>query len=188
MKQLPREINMPIRNTQESWGSLTRVFHWLIALLVLIMLLLGASMEEFAKPTRSILMQIHKSIGLTVFLLMILRLCWRLINPTPHLPLTTPRWQKRAARGSHALLYFALIFMPLSGWIMSTAGGHTTRFWWLFVIKASWIPESKTLSHFASDIHLLLAWTITGLLIIHIGAALKHHFVDKDGVINRMMP
>ncbi len=179
---------MPLLNTQTSWGSVAKALHWLIALLVIFMLLLGLTMGNFPKPFKYTLYAIHKSTGLTILLLMLIRLAWRLINVTPTLPQHLPHWQQIAARISHALLYITLIAMPLSGWVMSTAAGKPTTFWWLFTINAPFVPASKALAGSARQLHGILAWTIVTLLTIHIIAALKHHFYHKDTILKRMLP
>lgn len=179
---------MALRNTQDSWGSVTKFLHWLIALLVLFMVVLGLTMGLFPKPFKYTLYAIHKSTGITILFLMLVRLAWRFMNPTPKFPNHIPNWQQKAAHASHTLLYAILILMPLSGWIMSTAGGHPTKVWWWLVINAPGIPKDKAISHTAGDIHEFLAWTLVAVLVIHIAAALMHHIKHKDNILKRMMP
>ena len=170
---------MSARNTLDSYGSVAKFFHWLIAALVIIMLLIGLSFEFIDyKPLKGVLMEIHKSTGLTILFLFLLRLCWRLINPTPRLPASVPSWQKMAARTSHFFLYLVVICMATSGWVMSTAAGYPPEFWWLFHISAPWVVKSKAIAEAAETTHLILAWTVTGFLVLHVLGALKHHLID----------
>ncbi len=178
-----------LKNTTEFYGSVSKFFHWIIALFVVIMLLVGLSFSFIdSKPAMSVLMKIHKSLGLTILLLMILRLIWRLFNVRPKLPSHLPYWQQRCAAWNHFLLYLTVILMTLSGWMMSTAGGHPTSFWWLFDINMPWVAKSKPLSHFAGDVHLWLAWIITALLVIHVLAAIQHHYIHKNNILKRILP
>ncbi len=179
---------MPLRNSRNSYGQITKSFHWLIALLVVLMLILGASLDDFSEPAKIILINVHKSIGLTILLLMILRFFWRLSNPIPALPATTATWEKIVVRASHLLWYVCLIAMPLTGWMMSTAAGKLPNFWWIAKIGVPGIPQSKPLAETISNIHTILAWVITALLVFHILGALKHQFIDKDFVLKRMLP
>ena len=179
---------MGLRNTKDSWGSVAKFLHWFIALLILGMIILGVVMGYFPKPFRYTLYTIHKSIGLIVLMLIVARLIWRLLNPTPALPTTLPRWQKGAAHASHGLLYLCLLGMPLSGWMMSTAGGHGLNFWWLINLKMPFIPISKSLAGAAKDAHTTLAWALGVLIVAHIIGAFYHHIKLKDNVLKRMAP
>lgn len=181
---------MALCNTHDRYGSIAKLFHWLIAILIIGMLVMGTSFGfiDQNKALMSILIPIHKSTGLTILLLMALRFLWRLINPSPQLPETTPTWQKRLAHLSHQLLYLTAFLMPLSGWLMSTAAGYTPVFWYLFKVPMPFIEKSKAVSSIASDAHTALAWILFSLIAIHIAGALKHHIVDKDNVLRRMMP
>lgn len=178
---------MPIKNNLEQYGSITRLFHWTIAILVIGMITLGVVMGNIDdKAIRGELYSIHKSFGLLILGLMILRLLWRLNNPTPLLPNHLPSWQKLAAHANHWLLYITLICMPISGLIMSTAAGYPPKFFNLFTVALP-IAKNKALSSIAGDIHEILAWVISALIVIHLLGALKHHFIHKDNVLKRML-
>lgn len=178
---------MAIKNTIQCYGSAAKFFHWLIAILVVFMLLLGAFLGDFPKQIKPVMFIIHKSTGLTIMALMILRLLWALLNTSPMLSATTPKWQRIISRGIHGLFYLCLIAMPLSGFLMSSASGHATNVWWLFSVKAP-IPENKALASFLGDVHTYLAWAILVLITLHILAAIKHFFIDKDHTVQRMLP
>ncbi|MCX7125211.1 MAG: cytochrome b [Gammaproteobacteria bacterium] len=178
-----------IHNTHHSYGSVTKFLHWLIALLVLLMLCVGVSFSYLPhSPFSSFLMQIHKSTGITILFLMAIRLFWRWMNPTPALPKKTPLWEHIAIRVVHYLFYLVIIAMPITGIIMTMAGSHPLAFWWLFNIHLPFIPEDKALSRFMFNWHNYLAWTVTALIVLHTLAALKHHFINKNNILKRMMP
>lgn len=177
---------MQLSNTTHEWGSISKLFHWLIALLIVIMLFLGFTFGIYPKSIVGVVYNIHKSLGVTILFLMILRLAWRLANPTPRLPETTPHWQKVLARTSHTLLYILLIATPLCGWIMSTAAGKPPNFWWIGHLNAPWVMRSKITAEIASDVHTTLAITLSIVLAFHFLGALKHHFIDRDTVLKRM--
>lgn len=179
---------MPITNTQDSYGSVTKFFHWSIAALIILMIILGFIMTSIERgPLRSELLMIHKSTGLLLLVLIVLRICWRLVNKTPALPSHIPRWQQIVAHASHGLLYLVLLAMPISGLIYSTAAGYPPTFYNLFLVQLP-IAKNKALATFAGDTHEVLAWTLVALISIHILAALKHHFIDKSDILKRMAP
>ena len=176
------------KNTQETYGSAAKSLHWLIALLVIGMLIFGFILTGLAdNPTTSELIGVHKSVGLTILLLMIIRLCWRFINPQPLLPMTVPLWEQIAARSVHVFFYFALFLMPISGWVMSSLGGHPVNFWGWIDVRLP-VAVNKPLAKQFFNVHTTIAWIIIGLLVLHIGAAIKHHFIEKNNVLRRMLP
>ncbi len=178
---------MSLKNTESTYGSVSKVLHWMLFLLITGMLIIGALMGELPKPLRMDVYTIHKSIGLCILALMIFRVIWMLINPKPILPVTTPRWQVIGAHAVQGLLYLLLLVAPLSGWLMSTASNHVPKFFWGFAVPMPWVPLNKPLAELASSLHELFAWTILVLLLLHIGAALKHHYMNKDDVLRRML-
>lgn len=178
---------MTFRNTSIDYGWLTKVFHWLVFLLVVGMIISGFLMTDvLAKSLKPQVYMIHKSFGLCILALMLIRISWMLINIRPQLPNHFPEWQRKLANSIHGLLYIALLAMPLSGWIMSTASNHIPTFFGWFAVPMPWMPLSKPLAEFAGETHEILAWTIVVLVSLHILAALKHHFIDKDFVLRRM--
>ena len=178
---------MALRNTTETYGSMAKTLHWLVSLMVTSLLLVGFFMGDLAKPFRFTVYNIHKLVGLSLLLIMIFRVGWTLSNPRLNYPVKLPYWQIRAARGVHMLLYLLVIAMPLSGWIMATAAEHPPDlFGFKFILP--FIPASKPLAKSANQIHKTMAWTLIAVLSLHIGAALKHYFVNKDNVLQRMLP
>lgn len=180
---------MCYRNTRDTYGVIAKLFHWVLAVFVLGMISVGVSFNYLsASNFKTQLIQVHKSLGVTILCLMILRLWWRLINPQPRLPQNTPTWERLAMHSVHWLLYLTVIAMPLSGMIMSQAAGYAVQFWWFFSIKLPWVLPSKALASDMFVAHKILAWTITTLVVIHTLAALKHHYLNKDTILKRMMP
>ncbi len=177
---------MALKNTPSEYGSAAKFFHWLIAVLIIGMIVLGLSFDSMAKPDRLYWINIHKSIGLTIIGLMILRLVWRISNTQPQWP-TMPKWQVVAAHGIHWLLYLAIFVVLFSGWTMSGLGGHTTYYFGLFNATLP-LAKNVALEHRLESVHEYTAYIIIALVSIHVLAALKHHFVDKDNVLRNMLP
>lgn len=167
---------------------MAKTFHWLMALLIVGLLILGflvANLEDH--PLQAPLINIHKLFGLSVLCLVALRLIWKLLNPRPKLPLDMPAWEIISSNLVHGGLYLVMIVMPLSGWIMSTAAGHFPHlFGYEFPMPG--IPQDKSLGDLFFKVHFFTAWIIIGLVTIHTLAAFKHHFFDKDNVLQRMLP
>ena len=173
-------------NSTETYGFISKLLHGLIALIVLIMLVMGVSFDYIPKNIEIVLMPIHKSLGVTLLFLMFFRLIWWCANPVPQLPNHMKHWEKILARLVHGLFYILLILMPLTGIVMTLAGGHPLPFWSMGEIHLSFIPLNKALSHWMNAWHAYLAWIIFALFFLHTVAALKHHFIDKDGLLKRM--
>lgn len=191
---------MTARNTDLRYGSVAMTFHWVIAISVLANLVVGFGMHEIPRdhPNVMIAYNIHKSIGLTVLTLSILRLAWRLMNPQPPLPASLNPLLKVAAHVSHFLLYVLMIGTPLTGWIMSSSGKRIfpVDFFALglfdlppiaFLANMS-LEDRAPFRAFGHDGHMILIWCFIALIPIHVGAALYHHFVRKDQVLKRMLP
>lgn len=176
-----------IRNTSVAWGTPARLLHWTIAALVLAQIVLGwVAVSLRLSPLKLDLFVWHKSIGLVVLALVVVRILWRFANPTPALPAATPAWERRAARASHLLLYGALIAMPLTGWVVNSAANIPFRIFRLVPLPAIVAPDKET-ADFAARAHLALFVVLAVLLVVHIGAALRHHFVTHDDVLTRML-
>jgi cytochrome b561 len=162
--------------------------HWLIALLILSAFTLGLYMHELPlSPYKLRLYSYHKWLGVTVFLLVCFRLYWRLTHRPPALPERMPRWERLAAEGVHYLLYALMLLIPLSGWLMSSAKGFQTV-WFGVLPLPDLVGKDKALGDMLQALHELLNYTLAGLLAGHIGAALKHHFIERDDILARMLP
>jgi cytochrome b561 len=189
---------MPSANTRTRYGTVAMTLHWLIAALVLINIYLGLSFDYYQKGDAALfqVLQIHKSIGLTVLVLSILRLLWRLVNPVPPLPAGMSKPLKFAAHATHYLLYFLIIAIPLSGWAMVSSSrlGLPTMYFGLFEwphisFLAALPPDQKRMiGHQFGEIHEYLAWSAIVLVVLHVAAALYHQFFRRDDVLKRMFP
>jgi cytochrome b561 len=189
---------MAVRNTMLRYGSVAMTFHWLIALLVLVNIGLGLYMADLprADPSKFMIVQLHKSVGLTVLVLSVARVIWRLVNPVPPLPRGMSPVLRLAAHASHFLLYFLILFIPLSGWVFVSASplGNGTLFFGLFTVPnlpffAGMTREALHPYHEGfQTTHVLLAWSAIVLIPIHVGAALYHHFLRRDDIVRRMIP
>lgn len=182
-------------NTETSWGWVARLIHWVMAALILFQLGLGVYMTNFVDDliAQFNLTQLHKSWGAVIFALALVRLAWRAVaRRTPGLPSGTPAWQVHAAHISHALLYLLIFVLPVSGWVMSAASPNQDLlnidnmvFDW-FAMPDPWVPGVRSVAETAAGIHFAAALLLAALLVVHVGAALKHHFVDRDNVLARM--
>ena len=177
-----------LRNTDQSWGAPAKLLHWVVALLVLVQICLGwAAVSWRLSPTKLDLFVWHKSIGMLILLLMLVRLVWRSINVAPSLPIGMAPPERLAANLSHLLLYMLLFLMPLTGWIISSAANIPFRIFWLVPLPAVVQPD-KVLADEVARVHLALFFVLALLLMLHIGAALRHHFVKRNDVLKRMLP
>ena len=179
---------MLLRNSQEKYGAIAKCLHWVMALAILIMLVVGFIMTGLPiSPDKFRVYGIHKSLGALILIAAFLRLFWRFINIVPPLPADMPAWQKLGAHGSHIALYIVMFVMPLSGWLMSSAAGFPVSVFGWFVLP-NLIAPSNELRLFFAEVHDVLAYVIIALVSLHILAALKHHFIDKDTILRRMLP
>lgn len=166
--------------------------HWVIAASILVMIPLGFFMGDFPITIKFQAYTIHKSLGITVLALSIFRLIWRLMNPLPPLPDSMKPIEKLMASTAHWLLYFLIIAMPLTGWLMVSASKkYPTVFFWLGEVPFIPMPEGidgKATAHDFNQVHENLAIIAIFLIALHVAAALKHHLVEKDNVLTRMLP
>lgn len=161
--------------------------HWIIAALVIANLVLGLSMVPMRiSPAKINAYLWHKSIGTSIFLLATLRLLWRLAFGHPP-PVPMPAWQARAAAWSHALLYVLLLAIPLSGWIYSSATGVQVLYLGQIPLP-DLVPKDKALADALLRVHLSLNATLAAIVVLHVGAALRHHWVERDESLRRMLP
>src|SRR6267378_6175672 len=177
-----------LRNTADSWGAPAKLFHWLMAALILAQIALGVMAASWrVSPTKIELFFWHKSTGMLILALVALRLLWRLANPAPLLPPGMARWERAAARMSHLLLYALMIGLPVTGWIVNSASNVPFRIFWLIPLPAIVAPHKPTADLF-ERVHGGLFTLLALVLVVHIGAALRHHFVKRNTVLIRMLP
>ncbi len=179
---------MPILNSDTNFGAIAKFFHWVIALLVILMIPLGFLMGGASGSLFSILITLHKSTGLTILFLLILAYLWRLMNKRPKFASDTPVWQAKLANWTHAGLYIFLFLQTLTGWIMTTAADYAPNFWWIVKIPAPGISMNKTTARVCNFIHHYSAWILVGLICLHLIGALYHWWIRRDGVFQRMQP
>lgn len=176
------------RNTNTSWGTIAKLLHWGIAILILAQIVLGlVAIGWRLSPTKLNLFIWHKSLGILLLTLIAARLAWRFANPTPRLPDHTPGWERIAAHASHALLYICMLALPLTGWIINSAANVPLKVFWLFPLPAITAPD-KALADVMKLVHLGLVIALAVILVVHIGAALRHHFVKRTDILVRMLP
>lgn len=176
------------RNTAHSYGMLAILLHWLVALSVIGMFTLGVWMtgltyyDDWYKRGPDI----HKSIGILLFLVMLVRVIWRMVNITPDHEPGISSVQRRIANSVHLLLYVLLFAMMISGYLISTADGKPIQVFDLFSVPAtlSGIPNQEDI---AGDVHWYLALVLVSLAGLHAVAALKHHFIDRDRTLKKML-
>jgi len=172
-------------DVNNGYDFVTKCLHWSIALLLIIQICLGIIATRIHNQAIiSRLFFVHKSLGLTLLLFGIIFVLWRLCHRSPRRHGSLPTWQYISAKIVHFALFILIIVMPLSGWFMSTAAGYPPSFWGLFIIKAP-VAVNHNLFHFMANIHLICAWLITILIIIHTLAALKHALIERDGTLRR---
>jgi cytochrome b561 len=179
---------MAILNTKRRWGAVSQLLHWLIVALIIVQVTLASMADDLPSGMKKLsLLARHKSVGITILMLAILRLLWRWMNPTPVLPQTLRSWEQSLARLTHVLLYVLLFAMPLSGWTMSSARGFPVS-WFGFIQLPDLVPKNKSLYEALLMTHSTLAWVLGAVVVLHVAAALKHHFMLKDDVLRRMLP
>lgn len=177
-----------MRNSTETYGWLSKGLHWVMACLIIGLLALGIIMTDMpAAPQKYELYGLHKAFGIIVLSLVIIRIIWRITNPTPTLPTTMPRWQRIASHAVHGALYAAMIGMPLSGWLMSSSFGYPTSVFGLIELPHL-VDKNPARGELLGEIHETGMIAFFVLLALHVGAALMHHFINKDGILKRMLP
>ncbi|MGN6471864.1 MAG: cytochrome b [Rhizobiaceae bacterium] len=179
-----------LRNTRLGYGLVAIILHWTIAILIVGQWSLGKVMKNIADQRLSFdLIQWHKSFGLLILALALLRLIWRLANAHPALPADMSGLERQAAGWTHRALYALMLFMPLTGWgIASTTMLEIPTFaFYLFVVPDLPLPRSDAAEVLWTSVHDVLGWVLLALVLLHVLAALRHHFLLHDGVLLRML-
>lgn len=179
---------MRLKNDEMRYGAVAQLLHWAIVALVVTQFVLANKAHHLPLGSAKLAtLAQHKSVGITILGLAILRMIWRWFNPVPGVPAGTPTWQRLAARGSHFLLYALLLVIPVLGWLMSSARNFPVS-WWGLVTLPDFIEPNKQAYEFFHEAHELAAKLLFVVALIHAAAALKHHFLDRDNVLRRMLP
>jgi cytochrome b561 len=177
-----------LKNTRERWGGVSIGLHWTIAgLVLLVQVPAGITMVSVDPGTvQNAFYNIHKTTGIVIFLLALVRLGWRWSQPVPGYAPDMPAWQARAARTTHALLYIVLFAMPITGFLYTAMGGFPVPFFMVYDL-AQLVPENKPVAEGFKLAHLTLQWVLYAVVLLHVAGALQHHLVRKDGVLRRML-
>jgi cytochrome b561/polyisoprenoid-binding protein YceI len=187
-----------IRNTPHTYGSVTKTFHWLTVLLILTLIPLGIIANGMAFDTSEQLSQkawlfsLHKTLGITVFFVAVLRILWAWIGPKPGLLNANKPLESWLAETIHWLLYASLVLVPLTGWIHHSATTGFAPIWApvsnLVGQSLPFVPKSETVAHTFASLHVIFERVLVIAFLLHIAGALKHHFIDKDLTLKRMLP
>lgn len=181
-------MRIPLRNTTNRYGLISQAFHWLIVVLLLVQYRWGWQIfQADSFRVRLELVPQHKTLGMLVLALVLLRLLWRFFNRPPALPSGMPLWERRLAKAGHGLLYGLILAVPLTGWLYSSAAG-LGDVWWGPVNFPSLVPDSEVLENWFGQFHQWLALTLGLMALLHVLAALRHQFLLKDNLMKRMLP
>jgi cytochrome b561 len=177
---------MAMKDDGVRFGAISIINHWAVATLIIVMIAIGLYMGELPRgAAKGEWVDLHKSIGIIVLFLGAWRVLWRLIHRFPDDIARMPPWQQFVAKAVHILLLFAILAMPISGYMLSSMGGHPVSFFGLFDMPV--LPQDKTIARAASQVHGVVAYMLIGLIALHVFGALKHHAVDKDATLRRML-
>lgn len=179
---------MILKNTKDRYGAVSQCLHWLIALLVIVMLCVGFFLEDMPSAYKGTAYMLHKSTGLLIFALIVVKLLWRFVSPSPDYARGLPRWQQILSTAMHHSLTLLLIVMPLSGFMMSVASNRLPSFYGLFTVTLPGIPQSKALAMCMNASHQFIAWVLIGFVSLHVLGALYHLLIKRDQVMRRMLP
>ena len=179
---------MQIKNSSERYGSIAQLFHWTIVVLIIVQVVLAEQADDAGSLlAKAKILTTHKSVGMTVFMLAVLRLVWRFVSGAPASVTTAKVWQQRAATVMHWALYALILLTPLAGWLMSSAKSYSVSWFGLFTFPNLIAPDPARFDQL-KELHETLAQSMVVLAMLHAAAALKHHFFDRDNVLRRMLP
>lgn len=165
--------------------ALSRILHWVMAVLILAMLFIGIGMVATVSERYALLVSIHKPLGVLILLLVVIRIANRMFNPPPSLPRHLPAWQKLAAKASHLVLYALMVAMPLIGWGMLSAAGYPIVLYGPLHLPPI-LPHDDALYAALRSAHTVLAYLLFATILAHLGAALMHALIHRDGVFASM--
>lgn len=187
-------MTMPFRDQPSRYGTVAMILHWLIAAAIIVNLAIVLLVDDLPRPEKMMWMGWHKSIGLAVLILSIARIAWRLGHPAPPPPPGLPKYQRIAGTALHHLFYFLIVAIPLAGWLMVSTFPFPTSFFGLFNWPAfpglSGLPKPSAHAYHEifETVHVVLGWSLVGLIPLHVAAGLYHHVALKDNVLLRMLP
>lgn len=173
---------------QQRYTTVAIIFHWLVALMIIGAFSMGLFMTDLSpSPTKLKYFSWHKWAGVTILAIATLRLLWRLSHPAPAYPASMPAWQKSSASVLHGLLYVLMFAVPLSGYFYTLSAGYPVVYFGLFKLPVL-IEKNAALKPVLQAVHFWLNMTLASAVALHVAAALKHQFIDHDGVLRRMLP
>jgi cytochrome b561 len=183
---------LSITNTPSRYGAAAMLIHWGMAVLLVVLTAMGWYMVRlpdagFDKEKISLILA-HKSLGMAALLAVLVRIAWRSANVLPQWAAALPGWQRSAAYFVHLCFYALMLALPLTGWLMSSAGGYPVYLWFDEGLLPDLMRDNPALFQFFIDLHRWLAWAIVVLAAAHTGAALAHHFVGRDDTLKKMLP
>ncbi|AEI93391.1 cytochrome b/b6 domain-containing protein [Roseobacter litoralis] len=185
---------MTLSNTTQHYGSVAKTFHWLTALLILTLIPLGIFANDLPYETSEQLTRkawyfsLHKTLGVTVFFVALVRIIWAISQPKPALLHADRKVESLAAQSVHWLLYGSLLLVPLSGWVHHAATSGFAPIWWPLGQNLPLIPKSEALAGFTAGLHIVFERVLVVSIFLHAAGALKHHFIDRDSTLRRMLP
>ncbi|RTK93102.1 MAG: cytochrome b [Rickettsiales bacterium] len=175
-----------LKNTENSYGTITKIFHWLMSIMIIGLIIVGFIMSSMeSSPEKFQLYYAHKAAGVVILILVILRIIWRLNNKLVQLPTELPLFVKFCAKVTHYLQYVFMLLMPISGVLMSILSGREIPVFGIFTVPA--LEKNTQLAGIFYQIHVIAIWFFIALIIFHVLAALYHHFIRKDQVLIRMI-
>ena len=179
---------MQLRNTADTYGALAKFLHWTIVILIIAQYVIIEAAEELPDGLEKLTMITrHKSIGILVLALALVRIGWKLVNKGQPAPVPMPRPQRIAAAAGHGLLYLLILAQPISGWMMSSAANYPVTFFGWFQLPAL-VGANEGMHEFYEEVHEFLFTALLVVTVVHVLAALYHHFVQKDDTLRRMLP
>ncbi|NOR32597.1 MAG: cytochrome [Sulfitobacter sp.] len=185
---------MAISNTAIRYGGVTKFFHWLTALLIIALLASGLFAEDLPHETQAELTQkawffsLHKTMGVAVFFVALLRIIWAISQPKPGLLNADKKLESWLAETVHWVLYASLVIVPLAGWISHAAASGFAPIWWPFGQDLPLVPKSTDIEHLFGAVHVISGKVLMGALFLHFAGAIKHHVIDRDSTLRRMLP
>lgn len=184
---------------EQRYTAVAITLHWIIAVLLVSMVFYGWWMEGLVDPMMRGEVSVgyvqgaynwHKTAGIIILVLSLARLVWRLTHPAPALPTGMKSWERIGARFTHFAFYAVMIGAPIGGWVTASATQFPNKMFNsdALLLPRLPVPQTDSFYEFASSMHGAAGWVVLILLVLHVGAALKHHFVNRDGVLARMIP
>lgn len=170
------------------YSTVSLILHWVIALAVIAQVALIMAHDATEGPLSREFVQTHKAVGLTILVLTVVRIGWRLANPLIALPVEMPKWERILARITQIAFYVVLLVMPLSGWLASSAAGRDISWFGLFQWPLLPVGGGREAAGRFMDVHEAVAALLLLLIVLHVAGALKHQFINRDNVLHRMIP